>query len=57
MAMMDRLEIPLTDEQEEQAERIYTASKVKADEELRNLARMLAAKEHHQLFSETEFQG
>jgi hypothetical protein len=54
--MMDRLEIPLTDEQEEHAKRIYAALKQKADEELRNLARMLASKEDHQLFGETEFQ-
>ena len=46
----------LSSEQEEHAEQIYQSLREKADQELRQMARLMASKEDGELFGETEFQ-
>ena len=48
--------IELTDEQEAEAQRIVELAKQCSEEELANMARLIASKKDHELFGETEFQ-
>lgn len=48
--------IELTPEQEAEAQRIVEVAKQCAQEELANMARLMASKADHELFGETEFQ-
>jgi len=50
------LELDLTPEEEAAAERIYGSLKDKADQQLRNMARMMAAKQPHELLGHGEFE-
>jgi hypothetical protein len=50
------MDTDLTPDQEAEARRIYEALKQTSDADLLALARLLAAKEDHQLFGATEFQ-
>ena len=50
------LELDLTPEEEAAAERIYESLKVKADQQLKNMARMMAAKKPHELLGRGEFE-
>jgi hypothetical protein len=49
-------EIELTPEQEAMAKEIEDRIMAQARGEARNMARLLASKENHELFGETEFQ-
>lgn len=50
------LEIELTPEEEAAAERIYESLKGKVDQQLKNMARMMAAKKPHELLGRGEFE-
>jgi len=50
------LELDLTAEEEAAAERIYESLKEKADQQLKNMARMLAAKKPEELLGRGEFE-
>jgi hypothetical protein len=52
---MSALEIPLTPEQEEAAERLFQALRSACDDDLRRLARLLASKPDDKLLGRTEF--
>jgi len=51
---MDRT--PLTPEQQAEAERIYEILRARTDDDLRQLAQLLASKPDHQLLGATEFE-
>ena len=51
---MDRL--PLTPAQHAEAERIYQILRARTDDDLRQLAQLLASKPDHQLLGATEFE-
>jgi hypothetical protein len=48
--------VELSQEQEELAQRIYQRLRVKMDEELLAMARLMAAKEPHEIFGKGEFE-
>ena len=48
--------VPLTPEQEAQAQRLAESLAVKAREELLQITRLLVSKQDHELFGETEYQ-
>lgn len=48
--------IELTDDQEAEAQRIVELARQCSEEELTNMARLIASKKDHELFGETEFQ-
>lgn len=50
------LELDLTPEEEAAAERIYESLKGKADQQLKNMARMMAAKKPQELLGRGEFE-
>lgn len=50
------LELDLTPEEEAAAERIYQSLKDKVDQQLKNMARMMAAKKPHELLGRGEFE-
>lgn len=50
------LEIELTPEEEAAAARIYESLKEKVDQQLKNMARMMAAKKPHELLGKGEFE-
>jgi hypothetical protein len=50
------LELDLTAEEEAAAERIYESLKGKAEQQLRNMARMMAAKKPEELLGRGEFE-
>jgi hypothetical protein len=47
---------PLTPEQQAEAERIYQILRERTDDDLRQLAQLLASKPDHQLLGATEFE-
>ena len=53
---MSTPEIPLTPEQEDAAERLYQTIRSACDDDLRQVARLLASKPDHKLLGETEFE-
>lgn len=53
---VERAVIGLSEPQEAEATRIYERLRGAFDEELRQMARMMASKEDHQLFGQTEFE-
>jgi hypothetical protein len=50
------LELDLTPEEEAAAERIYQSLKGKAEQQLKNMARAMAAKQPHELLGRGEFE-
>jgi len=50
------LELDLTSEEEAAAERIYESLRDKVDQQVRNMARMMAAKKPHELLGRGEFE-
>lgn len=50
------LDLNLTPEEEAAADRIYQSVKVKAEQQLRNMARSMAAKKPHELLGRGEFE-
>jgi hypothetical protein len=50
------LEVKLTPEEEAASERIYAAVKEKVEQQVRNMARMMAAKKPSELLGRTEFE-
>lgn len=50
------LELELTAEEEAAAERIYRSIQAKAEQQLRNMARTMAAKKPHELLGRGEFE-
>jgi len=53
---MSTLELPLTPEQAEAAERIYQVLRSACDDEIRQIARLLASKPDDKLLGQTEFE-
>jgi hypothetical protein len=53
---MSTLELPLTPEQAEAAERIYQVLRSACDDEIRQIARLLASKPDDKLLGKTEFE-
>ena len=53
---MSTPELPLTPEQAEAAERIYQALRSACDDEIRQIARLLASKPEDKLLGKTEFE-
>ena len=53
---MSTLELPLTPEQAEAAERIYQVLRSACDDEIRQIARLLASKPDDKLLGTTEFE-
>jgi hypothetical protein len=47
---------PLNPEQQAEAERIYQILKARTDDDLRQLAELLASKQDHEIFGRTEFE-
>jgi hypothetical protein len=53
---MSAPENPLTPEQEDAAERLYQTIRAACDDDLRQIARLLASKPDHKLLGKTEFE-
>ena len=53
---MSTLELPLTPEQAEAAERIYQVLRSACDDDIRQIARLLASKPNDKLLGTTEFE-
>jgi hypothetical protein len=53
---MSTLELPLTPEQAEAAERIYQVLRSACDDDIRQIARLLASKPDDKLLGKTEFE-
>lgn len=53
---VEQAQFGLSEQQEAEATRIYERLRGAFDEELQQLARMMASKEDHQLFGQTEFE-
>ena len=53
---IEQSQVGLNEQQEAEAERVYKRLQGAFDEELRQMARMMASKENHQLLGQTEFE-
>ena len=53
---MSSLELPFTPEQVEAAERIYQVLRSASDDDIRQIAQLLASKPDHKLLGKTEFE-